>query len=420
MPAASWFARRTKKGEPKNATFVTAAIILAAIMLRELNAIAPLLTMIFLLTYATINLVVAIEQNLRLISFRPLMPVPKSVPLIGLIGSLFSMFIINPAFSLVAVSLVMVIYFVLMKRRLTAPTGDVRSGLFTALAEWAAKQVKLSQGTVERAWKPNLLVPIEDPQHMLGSFEIIKQLAYPMGSIKLFGVASADHIDELEKRLISSQQALMDAGVFTSSTTMESDKFPHDIILGMQALSGSFFRPNLLFLKLPKNKETHNMLQAVIHEAKRQRMGVALFVHHEIAGLGRRQRINLWIPDQGPDWRVEMEFKDLDLAILLAYRLMESWNAKLTVIAGVKKKSEKKKAEKFLKRLVNLARLPGETGAYVVDGDFGRYASNAPKGDLNVFPLPEELDADFLWSLRDATGASCLFTQDSGEESALA
>ncbi|MGK2906282.1 MAG: hypothetical protein ACSLFH_08060, partial [Desulfuromonadales bacterium] len=31
-----------------------------------------------------------------------------------------------------------------------------------------------------------------------------------------------------------------------------------------------------------------------------------------------------------------------------------------------------------------------------------------------------ELDADFLWSLRDTTGSSCLFTQDSGDESALA
>jgi hypothetical protein len=66
-----------------------------------------------------------------------------------------------------------------------------------------------------------------------------------------------------------------------------------------------------------------------------------------------------------------------------------------------------------------LARLPAETEVHVADGDFGRYASDAPEADLNIFPMPAALDAEFLWSLRDATGSSCLFTRDSGDESAL-
>jgi hypothetical protein len=86
----------------------------------------------------------------------------------------------------------------------------------------------------------------------------------------------------------------------------------------------------------------------------------------------------------------------------------------------VSNREEKQKAEKFLDRLVGLARLPGRTAAHVADGDFGRYASSAPEADVNVFPLPEEFDAEFLWSMRDATGSTCLFTQDSGDESALA
>lgn len=420
VPASGWFAKRTRKGEPRNASYFTAAIVLAAIMLRELNAIAPLVTMIFLLTYATINLVVAIEQSLRLISFRPLLRIPKAVPVIGLIGCLFAMFIINPTFSLLAAGVVTAIYFVLMRRKLAAPTGDVRSGLFTALAEWAAKQVKLSEGAAERAWKPNILVPVEDPHRLRGSFELVEQLAYPMGSVKLLGIAPADGLEELEVRLVDAQQALMDAGVFTYSTVMESNRFPDDVRVGMQALSGSFFRPNLLFLELPKDKQTHQALERVIQEAKRQRMGVALLVQHEVAGLGRRRRVNLWIPDRGPDWKLEMEFTDLDLAILLAYRIMDSWNAELNVIAAVQHEEEKEKAEKFLKRLVNFARLPANTAAHLADDDFERYASNAPEADLNIFPLPAELDADFLWKLRDATGSSCLFTQDSGDESALA
>ena len=420
VPASNWCARRTKKGEPRNATIVTAAIVLAAIMLRELNAIAPLITMIFLLTYATINLVVFIEQNLRLISFRPLIRVPRSIPLVGLAGCLLSMFIINPVFSLVAIALVVALYFVLMNRRLTSPFGDVRSGLFTAVAEWGAKKVKLAQGTSERAWKPNILVPTEDPRRLRGAFEIVNHLAYPMGSVKLLGVTPANAADSFQSRLLDSQQAFLDNGVFTSATVIESDVFAEAVKAGLQALGGSFFRPNLLLLDLPKDKNTHESLNDLIREARRQKMGVAVLVQHEDAGLGRRQRVNLWIPDMGPAWKMEMEFANLDLAILLAYRMMDSWQARLTVIGAVNHASERSKAKKFLNRLVDLARLPAETAAHVADGDLGRYASSAPEADLNVFPLPERLEADFLWRLRDATGSSCLFTQDGGEESALA
>ncbi len=420
IPASGWFSKRTKKGEPRNATFFTAAIVIAAIMLRELNAIAPLVTMIFLLTYTTINLVVATEQSLRLISFRPLLRVPKVVPLVGLAGCLFAMFIINSTFSLVAVGVVVTLYYVLMKRRLTAPTGDVRSGLFTALAEWAIKQVKVSQGTVERAWKPNILIPVEDPYRLQGAFDFVKHLVYPMGSIKLLGIAPAERFDNLQERLVNAQHAFMKEGVFSSFTVMEGNLFPDDVRIGMQALSGSFFRPNILFLELPKDKQTHESLKRLFREAERQRMGVALLVRHETAGLGRRKRVNLWIPDQGPEWKMEMEFADLDLAILLAYRMMDRWDAKLNVIAAVEKESDKEKAKKFLERLVDLARLPANTAAHIVDGDFGRYSSAAPEADLNIFPLMGDLNADFLWSLRDATGSSCLFTQDSGDESALA
>ncbi len=420
VPAGGWCARRTKAGEPRNAMLVTAVIVLSAIMLRELNAIAPLITMIFLLTYATINLVVSVEQNLRLISYRPSFRMPRPVPVVGLIGCLVSMFIINPLFSLFAAALVAGLYFFLMRRRLTSPFGDVRSGLFTALAEWAAKQVTLIQGTSERAWKPNLLMPTEDPRRLRGAFELVNHLAYPMGSLKLLGVAPPEGSEALGKRLTDSRQAFVDNGVFTSATVVESNHFPDAVKVGLQALGGSFFRPNLLLLDLPKDRGTHAVLNELIREAVRQGMGAALFVQHEDAGLGRRSRINLWVPDMGPEWAVEMEFANLDLAVLLAYRMMDSWSARLTVIGTVERIEDQPKAEAFLNRLAALARLPADAAVHLTDGEFGRYASSAPEADLNVFPLPERFDADFLWHLRNATGSSCLFTRDGGAESALA
>lgn len=135
LPGSEWLARRTKSGEPRNAMLITGAIVLSALLIRDLNVIAPLITMFFLITYAMINVVVLIEQNLGLVSFRPTLRVSRMVPFLGAVGCFYAMFLQNPAFSLVAVVFVVALYGVLLSRSLKAPFGDVRSGLFGAVAE---------------------------------------------------------------------------------------------------------------------------------------------------------------------------------------------------------------------------------------------------------------------------------------------
>lgn len=88
---------RLRGGEPRMALLVTGVLTIACIMLRDLNAIAPLVTMFFLLTYSMINVVVLFESSLGLVSYRPTLRVPRVVPALGLVGCLFSMFIINPS-----------------------------------------------------------------------------------------------------------------------------------------------------------------------------------------------------------------------------------------------------------------------------------------------------------------------------------
>lgn len=98
--------------------------------------------------------------------------------------------------------------------------------------------------------------------------EIVNHLAYPMGSVKLLGVSPANEADTFQPRLLDSQQAFLDNGVFTSATVIESAVFAEAVKAGVQALGGSFFRPNLLLLDLPKDKNTHESLSDLIREAK--------------------------------------------------------------------------------------------------------------------------------------------------------
>jgi solute carrier family 12 sodium/potassium/chloride transporter 2 len=419
VPKGAWLGERTAAGEPRNAMLVTGAVVFATLLLRDLNAIAPLITMFFLITYAMLNVVVLIEQSLGLVSFRPLLRVSRMIPLLGLVGSVFAMFIINPTISLVSVAVVVVFYGVLTRRHLNAPFEDVRSGLFVAFSEWAAKRVADMPAMQERAWKPNLLVPVEDPHELRGTFLIIEDIAYPKGSVKLLGLHADGVWEDWRDRLPQLTHAFRQRGVFATSTVIENGAFDTGVIAGMQVLQGAFFRPNIVFLTLPDSEGREAAYRKVLQEAAGQQLGILIYAPHPVAGLGQRQTLNVWIRDRSPDWHLSWDIGNLDLSILIAYKLKRNWKADLRLITVVAEEAEVENARLFMSRLMDLARLP-DTEVVVAQGDFDAYVPGAPQADLNLFGLVPDPDFDFLRRMVHTTNATCLFVRDSGHESALA
>ncbi|MGB5985095.1 MAG: amino acid permease [Desulfobacterales bacterium] len=419
IPFSRGFAKRTR-GEPLNAILLSSIIVVGALMLRDLNAVAPLITMFFLVTYAAINLIVLVEQSLGLLSFRPLLQIPRLVPLIGLLGCLTAMFIINSLMGAIAMALIFSIYIVLLRRNLPAPFGDVRSGIIMAVAEWAAKRMRMMEGNRERVWKPHLLVPTDDARKILGINRLVYDLAHPSGSVKLLGIAKNSRLKKLRSALNETKESFQQEGIFCAASALHSRNYAQGVRQGMEALSGTIFRPNVLFLTLPTEENLQKEVDEVIQEAGELGLAVALYVHHPQGGLGRKHTISVWISDHGPDWDIKMRFNNLDMSLLLAYRLCQSWEGELNLIVAVDDKQDTDKAKAFLAQLSQASRLPGNTKVLVTDGDFGRFSSEAPRADINLFPLGERLDAKFMLKMRDQTDSACLFTQDGGEESVLA
>lgn len=423
LPAGKWLAQVTPNGEPRKAMWLTGGIVLAALFLRDLNAIAPLITMFFLITYAMINVVVLIEQSLGLISFRPILKVPRIVPLIGALGCFFAMFIINPTFSLISLFVVIVFYGILIKRQLTNPFQDVRSGLFVSMAEWAAKRVAELPTAQERAWRPNLLIPVEYPSDIRGTFNFVRDITNPKGSVKLVGLARAilDNIEILNNTLPKLAQDFREEGIYSSATIIDAEEYGKGVLSGMQSLSGAFFRPNVLFLSLPSppDEEREAELKMIISRAKQSRLGVLLFVEHSRARLGRKHNINIWSRDQTPNWHLSMELGNLDLAILISYQINRDWHGKIKMVSAIREAENVEAAQQYLTNLINLARIP-DADVLVGHSDLDSFIQNTPQADLNVFGLPDDIDFEFVRRMVEQTRSTCLFVRDSGEENALA
>ena len=419
LPQGKWLAFQDKAGQPRNSMIVTGILIFLTMLVRDLNAIAPLVTMFFLITYAMLNVVVIIEQKLGLISFRPQFKVHWIIPWLGLVGSLMAMFIINPVVSLISWALVAVVYGVLSRSDLETPFEDVRSGLFSSFAEWAAKLTASQNTKQERSWKPNLLIPTTDVATIHGSYTMIKDIAYPKGSAALMGISNENNGALIKKSIISITEAFKKDDLHSSWSIMVTNKFAEGVNFGNQALNHAFFKPNIVFLSMLEKEEVLQDYPKIIYEAKRLELGVLLYLLHPISQLGQKQNVNIWVRNPGIQWETVNSIGNIDLAMLTAYKLMQNWNATINLITVVDDVAKKENAQLFLNELIELSRL-SEFKSKVVVGDFRTELVNSGHVDLNIFGLSDQINLDYNIQLMELSKTSCLFVQDSGNENVLA
>lgn len=418
FPGGELFSKLAGNGEPRNAILLTGSIVIVTLMVRDLNTIAPLITIFFLITYMMINMVVFIEQRMDMVSFRPTFPIPRFVPLIGTLGCLFTMFIINATFGLISIAFVIAAYLYLTNRKLKVPYGDMRSGLFVSLAEWAAKKVSILPEENQRAWKANLLVPVRTSRELRGSFSLIRNLVYPKGSIKLIGIAEKLSTDKLRDDLFTLANSFSRDNVYTSWSVIDSSNFKEAVLNSLQTFQGTFFKPNILFLRVSKDKGRDDELHSIINEARNYNMGIQLYIEDPVAQLGRQASINVWIREKSPHWDLNMDLGNVDLALLSAYKLKKNWNAEMRLIVVVEE-SQVENAYKYLENLLEVSRLK-DASAHVEIGSFEDALQTAPQADVDFFGLAKDPKIDELRSYVELTRSACVFVADSGNENILA
>ena len=383
-------------------------VIIISILLGNLNALATLITMFFLITYGTLNIVVFIQQEMNIISFRPTFKIPLVVPLFGAISCLIIMFLINAIFSTVALVTIVTLYIYLARKGLDSEWGDIRGGMFLVLAERVSRiAAKFPRHQI--SWKPDLLLPIDDPKVWAGPLHFIKNIVYPAGSIFAFTVQTKQ-VDEYQSSLDDLLGPLNNEGIMTTSSVIEDPKFLHGSRLVLQTLKAGLFQPNSLFLTLSGDRDSDKAIQELIAESQRFEMGTIILRQHPRMAFGMQKHVNLWLRDRSPHWH---------LAMLIALQLQVNWDGKISLVTATADRDDVKRLYTFLDRLNDQARLPSLTEFHVLRGPFEKILESAPRADLNIFGLSETLDFKFMRRTSELTQSSCLFVCDSGTENAL-
>ena len=119
-----------KANEPRRATILTFGIAQICIILGDLNAIAPVITMFFMITYGTLNLATFLEAVTGNPSYRPRFKYSHwSTSLLGAVGCIVVMFLIHPTWAAVSLLGMAALRQWIARQEINTRWGDLQSGL---------------------------------------------------------------------------------------------------------------------------------------------------------------------------------------------------------------------------------------------------------------------------------------------------
>ncbi len=314
-----------KEDEPRNGTIVTLGIAVAAVCVGDLNLIAPILSMFFLTTYLVLNVAAGVEGFLQSPSFRPTFRVHWFLSVLGAVGCLWVMFLIDARSTAVAAVIVSLIYLWLQGRELRTTWGDVRRGIWMALI--SSGIFLIDEEDDAKNWRPHILVLSGAPQKRWSLIELADAFSHNRSLMTVSSVLPSESRDlgqqiKLEKTI---RNYLQKRGVKALVRIVSAN----DPFEGAMRLVETYglgpLVPNTIIMGDSEDSERRGSFCKAIAQIHASKRNVVIFKENPQQGFGGRRRIDVWWGGMQANG---------SLMLLLAYLLITdiSWrNAQITL-----------------------------------------------------------------------------------------
>ncbi len=143
--------------EPRRAIVLTFLVAEACVLLGDLNAIAPIITMFFMITYGLLNFATFLESVTKNPSYRPTFRYCHwSLSLLGAIGCLAVMLLINWQWAIIALGVIGAIYSYIKFMEIEARWGNLQGGMAFERARRALLRLEV-EAYHPKNWRPVML-----------------------------------------------------------------------------------------------------------------------------------------------------------------------------------------------------------------------------------------------------------------------
>lgn len=357
------------QADPRIATAISFGVALAAVLLGDLNAIAPILSMFFLLSYGLLNLSAGLEGLIESPSWRPQFRVHYGISLLGAAGCFTVMLMINAGATLIALFLAALIYYLVKRRRLNAHWADMRYGIWTLIVRFAVKRLSRLKPD-ERTWRPSILALSGSPKSRWHLVELAHSLAQHSSALT---VASVLPVEDWSAEKVQSTESSMRDYLNKREVDALVKVFPApDLLTGAKALVRAYgygpLMPNTILFGDTENRSSYDGFAELILLIYRTRRNLILlrdsdekFSAEESLSPGEGDTIDIW-------WGGYKE--NIGLILTLAYQIQKSpaWGAsKLIIKTIVANKEEQETARTRLESFIEEQRIPATAEVLVRD-----------------------------------------------------
>ena len=158
---SAWLAAgRGHQNEPRNATVITGILALVIVLLGNVNLVARLISMFFMVTYGALCAISLLEHFAARPSYRPAFRSRWYISLLGALMCLFMMFQMDPLFALLALLMMAVLYQIM--RRTKGGEADL-AAMFQEVMTQAMRRMqnrlqRRRRNAVDDEWRPSIIM----------------------------------------------------------------------------------------------------------------------------------------------------------------------------------------------------------------------------------------------------------------------
>ncbi len=344
--------------EPRNATIVTAALAIVTVAVGNVDVVARIISMFFMVTYGSLCLISTLEHFAARPSFRPSFRSKWYVSLVGALMSLFMMFQMDPVYALLSIGIMVGIYYGVRATR----GGDDLAAIFKGVMTQATRysQIKLQETSdwhKREEWRPSVIMVSDTTFTRTAPLTFFTWLChrYGFGTYLHFipGRLSPETYRESRKyltRLIEMTHSTKSA-VYVD--TMISPSIRSALAQALQLPGVSGMENNMILFEFTE-EDSAERLEAVVDGcfmARSTRIS-NLILRHGAHFFGDHSRIDIWLT-----WH---DYWNANLMILLAYILLghSTWDkAEIRILAAFPREEVDEQRAKLME-MITAGRLP--------------------------------------------------------------
>ncbi len=303
--------------EPVYATCVSGAVAVVFVVLGDIDFIAQILSMFYMVTYGALCTVSFLEYFAGNPSYRPTFHSRWYVSLLGAIMCALMMIQMSFQYSLLAITLMAAIYFGLRRTRkgerdLTAIFQGTMFQLTRRL------QITLQKNQVEKydgGWRPSIVAVTRFGDRRLGHFDLLRWISHRHGFGHFIQYFQGEYSFDDEAKARTHVEKLIDradvsrAGIFVDSLICPSFRQALAQTLQMHGISGLPNNCVLLEFDKAQSEEINETAEGVRLAA--ESMFNVLVLRSTNYRFGYRSSIHLWVTEEN--------LTNAPLMLLLAY-----------------------------------------------------------------------------------------------------